>query len=158
MKKNKIHIIWAIVVVIALVGGFFWGKGMAASGATAGRGTGRFAFGSSTTGFAGRGGFAAGGGFTAGQVTAVNGNSLMLQLANGNSENVFFSSSTQVIVPQPASISSIQPGAMVMVGGTQNSDGSVTASTIQVRNAGGGAQGGGSPSGNAASQTNTSGY
>lgn len=135
---KKVHIIWAIVAVVALAGGFFWGKSMAASTAGTRGGTGRFAFGSSTAGgFAGRGGAVAGGGFTAGQVTAVSSDSLTLQLANGNSENVFFSSSTQIIVPQPASISSVQPGTMVMIGGTQNSDGSVTASTIQVRNAGG---------------------
>ena len=139
MKKYKLHIIWGIIVVVALVGGIFWGKSMASASSLA-RSGGRFTFGSSTAGgFAGRAG--AGGGFTAGQVTAIDSNSLTLQLANGNSENVFYSSSTQVIVPQPASISSIQTGSMIMVGGTQNSDGSVTASTIQVRGSGGSGSG-----------------
>jgi hypothetical protein len=131
MKKYKLHIVWAIIAVIALVGGVFWGKTMASA-----RGTGAFAgaFGSSTRGgFAGRGG-AAGGGFVAGTVSAIDANSITLQLPNGNSENVFYSSSTSVIVPQPASISTIQPGTMVMIGGTTDSSGNLTASSIQVRN------------------------
>ncbi len=136
MKKYRTQIIWMIVAVVALVGGFFWGKSVGASAVAAGRaGAGRFALGSSTAAFAGRAGFggAAGGGFTAGQVLSVDSDSLTLQLANGNSENVFFSSSTQISMPEPVPASSIQSGTMVMITGTTNSDGSVTASTIQVR-------------------------
>ena len=70
-----------------------------------------------------------------GSVTAIDSQSITLQLANGNSENVFYSSSTPVIVPQPASISSITPGTNVIITGTSNSDGSLTAQSIQVRNA-----------------------
>lgn len=131
MKRYKVHILWGIIAVIALVGGIFWGRGMAAGSTSR---TGRFALGSSTTGGFGGARGGAGGGFTAGTVSAIDSQSITLQLANGNSENVFYSSSTQVVVPQTASITSIQPGSMVMVGGTTNSDGSVTATTIQVRN------------------------
>jgi hypothetical protein len=145
MSTKKLTIIWIIIAIAALVGGFLWGKSAAAGSVTAaGRtGAGRFALGSSTTGFAGRGGFggaagAGGAGLATGQVLSVSGDSLTLQLANGNSENIFFSSSTQVIVPQPAPLSTIQSGTMVMVEGTTNSDGSVTASTIEVRNTTGG--------------------
>jgi hypothetical protein len=153
MKKNKIHIVWGIVAVIALIGGFFWGKGMAGAAGSAGRGGNFGAFGGSSTrgGFRGANGGLAGGGFVAGQVTAIDASSITLQLPNGNSENVFYSSSTQVIVPQSASISSVQPGTMVMVGGTQNSDGSMTASSIQVRN--GNIPGGGSRTGAAGAGT-----
>ncbi len=136
MKKYKLHIIWAIVTAIALGGGFFWGKSIVASTAINRTGTGRFAFASSTSGgFAGRAGLGAGagGGFAVGQVASIDSNSLMLQLPNGNSENVYYSSSTQVIIPQPSSISKIKSGTMVMIGGTQNIDGSMTATTIQVR-------------------------
>jgi Domain of unknown function (DUF5666) len=140
MKKYKTHVIWGIVAVIALIGGFFWGKSMAAASSSSGR-SGRFAFGSSTSAFAGRTG--ASGGFEAGTVAAIGNESITLQLPNGNSQVVFYSSSTQVVVPQTTSISSIQPGAMVMVGGTQNSDGSMTATTIQVRNGAGSGSGAG---------------
>jgi hypothetical protein len=136
MSTKKLTIIWVIIAIAALAGGFFWGKSAGGSSSTAGRAeAGRFAFGSSTTAFAGRGAAGAVGGFTTGQVLSINANSLTLQLANGNSENVFFSSSTQVIVPQPTSIASVQTGTTVMVSGATNSDGSVTASTIQLRNA-----------------------
>lgn len=140
MSRKKLTIIWVIVAIAALAGGFFWGKSVGASStiATNRTGTGRFAFGSSTAAFAGRTGGAtgaAGGGLAVGQVLSIGSDSLTLQLANGNSESVFFSSSTQVIVPQPASISSVQTGTMVMVAGTTNSDGSVTATSIQLRGA-----------------------
>jgi hypothetical protein len=150
MKKYKTHIIWGIVVVVALVGGFFWGKSMAATG-TAGRGAYAGAASGTRAAFAARFGGAggAGGGFVAGQVSSVGNDSLVLQLANGNSENVYFSSSTSVVVPQAASASAIQPGAMVMVGGTTDSSGNLTATTIQVRNGAGGAAGTGPGAGGA---------
>lgn len=136
MTKKKLNIVWAIVAVAALAGGFFWGKSMAAS-SMANR-TGRGAFSSSTagTGFAGpRGGApGAGGGFTAGQIISLSGDSMTVQLANGNSVNIFYSSSTQVIIPEPAPVSSLKTGSNVIIIGTKNSDGSMTASSIQVRN------------------------
>ncbi len=132
MKKHKIHIIWVIIAVAALVGGIFIGKGMAAANGS----NSTIVFnGSSTRGAGGtRFGAGAGGGFAAGQVLSIGGDSLTLQLPNGNSVNVFYSSSTQVVVPQKASIASVTPGTAVIVGGTQNSDGSMTATTIQIRN------------------------
>ena len=129
MKKYSVHIIWAIVAVAALVGGWYYGKSTAASGLAGARA----GFSSSTRNFAGRTG--AGGGFAAGVVTAKDAQSITLQLPDGNSEVVFYSSSTAIVKPMPASVSDIAIGANVMVGGTQNSDGSVTATTIQVRGA-----------------------
>jgi hypothetical protein len=128
MKNIWLTIVAAIVCAVV----FFFigqavGKGSAASAAGA-----RGSFSSSTRGAAGRAG-AAGGGFASGQVVSVDGNSLTVQLPNGNSEVVFFSSSTQVIKPQVASLSALTPGTQVLVGGTANSDGSVSAQTIQIR-------------------------
>ena len=130
MKKYSVHVIWAIVVIVALAGGFFWGKSIVPA-----RGAGSFAGIASGT----RGGFggtrgAAGGGFVSGQITANDGTSITVQLPNGNSENVFYSNSTQVVKPSPASVTDLTPGTMVMIGGTTNSDGSVTAQSIQIRN------------------------
>ena len=129
MKKYSVHVIWAIFVIIALAGGFFWGKATAPA-----HGAGSYAGAASgTRGFAGARGGAAGGGFVSGTITANDGTSLTVQLANGNSENVFYSSSTQVIKPSPASVTDLTSGTMVMIGGTTNPDGSVTAQSIQVR-------------------------
>ena len=149
MKKYRVHIVWAIVVVLALVGGYYYGKSAGRPSFAGFGGTGS----STRGGFAGRGAGGAGGGFAAGQVTAKDSTSLTLQLANGNSEVVFYSSSTSVIEPQPASINDVTPGTNVMVGGTTNSDGSVTAQSIQVRTAsstGGFGGGAGRPSGGTA--------
>ena len=129
MKKYKLHIVWAIVVVIALIGGFFWGKASVPAmtrGGFAGAGT----FSSSTRSRFGGG---AGGGLTVGQITAVSPESITLQLANGNSEVVLYSSSTAVTQPTAVSAANLAVGTNVMVAGTSNSDGSVTATTIQVR-------------------------
>ncbi len=132
-KKYAVHVVWVIIVIVALAGGYFWGKASVPA-----RGAGSFAGAASgTRGLVGaRGG--AGGGFVAGTITANDGTSLTVQLANGNSENVYYSSSTQVIKPSPASVGDLTSGTMVMIGGTTNPDGSVTAQSIQIRQATGG--------------------
>lgn len=128
MKKYKTHIIWAVIVLVALGGGFYWGNARA----VASRGSFTGTFGSSTRRFAGAGG-AAGGGLVAGQIASFGSDSMTIQLANGNSEVVLYSSSTPVTEPTTVSPNVLQVGTTVMVGGTTNSDGSVTAQTIQVR-------------------------
>lgn len=126
MKKYTVHIVWLVVALIALGGGYFWGKTAAVTTRT-----GRFAgaYGSSTRSFAG----GASGGLVAGQIVSFGNDSMTIQLANGNSEVVIYSSSTPVTEPTTVSPNVLQVGANVMVGGTTNSDGSVTAETIQVR-------------------------
>jgi hypothetical protein len=140
MKKYQTHIIWGIIVVVALVGGYFWGKSTVSS-ARAGFAGATGTFSSSTRSrFGGAAG--AGGGFTTGQITAVTPQSITLQLANGNSEVVLYSSSTAVTQPTAVSAANLAVGTNVMVAGTSNSDGSVTATTIQVRPATGTGAGG----------------
>lgn len=147
MKKYRVHIIWVVIALVALGGGFYWGKASSAAsrGSFAGTGT----FGSSTRRIAG----ATGGGLAVGTVLTIGSSSITLQLANGNSEVVFYSSSTPVSVPTTVSVSTLKAGANVMVAGTSNSDGSVTAQTIQVRPAGTlGGYGGGAGSSTGAGQ------
>ncbi len=145
MKKYKVHIIWVIVAIIALIGGFFWGKGSAGSSRVALGGAGAYA--SSTRRFGGGAG-TTGGGLAIGQIASVGSDSFTLQLANGNSEVVFYSTSTPVTEPTIVSPDALNVGTNVMVVGTANSDGSVTAQSIQVRTAaagpGYGGNGGGS--------------
>ncbi len=74
-----------------------------------------------------------GGGFASGQVTAKDNQSITLQLPNGNSEIVLYSSSTQIVKPTATSLKDVTIGGQVMIGGTQNSDGSLTAQSIQIR-------------------------
>jgi Domain of unknown function (DUF5666) len=130
MKKYRPHIIWAIVAIIAFVGGMYY-RTVSAPPSLAGSRVGTFA--SSTRGtFVGRNG-STGTGIIAGQVVSKDAQSITIALPNGNSQIVFYSSSTAIEKPSPATISDITTGTEVMVGGTPNSDGSLTAQTIQVR-------------------------
>lgn len=130
MKKHYLTIGIAIICAVVF---FFIGRATVSS-SPSGAGT----FSSSTRGaFAGRGGAGGAGGaalgLVAGQIVSVSNGVITVSLANGNSENVYFSSSTPIIEPQPAPASALKPGTTVMIGGTTNSDGSVTAQTIQLR-------------------------
>jgi len=150
MKKYTVHIVWLVVVVVAFVGGMYYGKAAAPAG-VGGR-TGLLGASSTRGGFAGRA--STGGGFTAGTITAIDSQSITLQLPNGNSQIVFYSSSTSVSEPQPVAPGALVTGAMVTVGGTANSDGSLTAQTIQVRPAGSSGFGGGAGRGSATGTQN----
>jgi hypothetical protein len=144
MNKYKVHIIWAVIAVIALAGGIFYGKNGTASTTAS-----RAAAVSSTRGnYAGR---ASGGGFISGQVISSDSSSVTISLAGGNSQVVFYASSTPITVikPTPVPASSLAPGTRVMITGTSNSDGSLTAQSIQI-------QTGNSPSGGRPSAVATS--
>lgn len=127
MKKYLVHIVWAVVAIIALVGGIFYGKSSTASSAASARGP----YASSTRSGIGR--TAAGGGLVSGQIISVDVNSMTVSLTNGNSQVVFYSSSTQVMKPTIVPASNLTVGTRVMIGGTSNSDGSLTAQSIQVQ-------------------------
>ena len=140
MKKYSVHIMWAVIVVVALVGGIFYGRS-SASGSSASRGS----YASSTRGGFGRA--SAGGGFVSGQIISVDSDSMMVALANGSSQVVFYSSSTQVMKPTIVPASTLTAGTPVMVGGTANSDGSLSAQSITVRTGNGFMGGAGNASG-----------
>lgn len=135
MKKNVIGIvvIGAVVASGAFYAGIQYGKGKSASAAQA-------RFSGMTGGQFGQGGSGArgsrmggAGGATSGVVLAKDDKSITIKLRDGGSKIVFFSTSTQVQKSTEGSVSDIGVGGEVVVLGGANTDGSVTAQSIQIR-------------------------
>lgn len=127
-----------VIVVIIIAGAAFYGGTVYAKRST---GRAQFANGQFPTG--GAGGFAArggarsagtGGGFTAGEIVSATGGSISIKMQNGSStELVLIGSSTQILKSAAGTASDLSVGANVTVTGTSNSDGSLSASSIQIR-------------------------
>ena len=142
MNRNS----WITVIVVAIVcagGGYLIGKQSATS--TAATGASAYAGRAGGAGFAGRAGgiTGAGGGATIGTIIATSDGSFTVQLPTSTSTTattgtkiVLFDNSTMVSELESVPATSLTVGQSVTVTGTANSDGSVTATSIQVRPAG----------------------
>jgi hypothetical protein len=130
MKKNQV--IGGVIILIVVAGGSFYaGKSMATSAAPAAGTRGAYA---GAAGFAGRTGARAGGGFTAGTIVSSGNGSISIQQQNGSStEIVLISPSTMILKSVAGTASDLATGAQVTVTGTTNSDGSLTATSVQIR-------------------------
>jgi hypothetical protein len=74
-----------------------------------------------------------GAGFTAGEIIAKNDEkSITVKLTSGGSEIVFLSNSSQIMKSATGTIADLNVGEQVVVSGTANSDGSITAKSIQL--------------------------
>ncbi len=134
--KKIVPLVVAFVVVagVAGYGGYAYGKTKAsvASGANfAARQGGRAGAGNAFRG-TGAGG-ARGGQFITGEIISKDDTSVTVKLIEGGSKLVFLSASTTIGKTTTGSASDLQSGQFIMVGGTQGSDGTVTAQTIQIR-------------------------
>ena len=132
---------WVTLAVVAVVfaGGGFWGGTQYAASQ-------RPSFGGNFAGRTGAGGFTrggAGGGTTFGTILSMSNGSITVQLptatstgASSGTKLVLVDTSTQVNEMQTVPTSNLKTGQSVIVSGTANSDGSITAQMIQIRPAG----------------------
>ncbi len=150
MKRWLVAVV--IIAVIAVgVGAFFGGK---ASGGTPspqealkvltnltaaqrqslfanGSGLGQL-FGGTRGAGAGAGPANGSGGFTTGTIVSSDSNSVTVKLSDGSTKIVLYAPSTVIAVSKTGSSSDLTAGQDVTVTGTANSDGSITATRIQV--------------------------
>ena len=129
--KNKIVAI--IIGVVVIGGGAFYGGMQYAKAGTPTRGANgaRSAqFGGTAGGRNGQGGP---GGFTGGQIIAKDDKSITVQSRDGSSKIVFVNTNTPVMKSVAGSVSDLKSGEQITVIGTANSDGSITADSLQIR-------------------------
>ena len=128
---NKTGKIISGIVILLIFGAisFYFGMNYGKSQATATVTSARAGFASR----AGRGS-ANGGGFTSGTIISSDSSSITLQLPNnGGSAIIFYSNATQISKFAAGTAADLATGTSVSVTGTTNSDGSITAQSIQIR-------------------------
>ena len=131
MHKNKnlvLIISFVLVAVIAFYSGTFFGGNKSAT-----KGTGNFANGQ----FSGvngtqRGVRAGNGGAVSGVVLSKDANSITVKLRNGGSSIVFYGANSKFMKSVSGSSDDVLVGSNVLVSGTPNSDGSITAESINL--------------------------
>jgi hypothetical protein len=135
MKNNHLLYYFLVAVIVggaAFYGGMVYGKSsqsLTAGGAQAGLSA------SQQSSRRAGAGIGAGSGVS-GSVIAKDDKSITVQLRNGNSQFVFFSPNTTVMKLAQGTTADLQNGLNVTASGTTNSDGSVSATMIQIRPAG----------------------
>lgn len=128
MKQIIISIIIAVVVGAAgFYGGVQYQKSQA--GSSANQMYGQSGSTPETAMRLGRRGF---GGATIGKIVSEDATSITVQLSDGSSKIVNLSDSTRIMKTDTASKSDLTTGQMVAAFGTTNSDGSVTAQSVQI--------------------------
>lgn len=131
MKKSALITIIILAIVIAggsFYGGMIYGKSQNPRSAFA---AGNF------QGIRGNRSGAVGANFISGSILSKDSSSITLQLPNNTgSKIIFYSSTTQISKSASGSADDLITGTSVNVTGTTNSDGSVTAQSIQIRPAG----------------------
>ncbi|MFA5188784.1 MAG: hypothetical protein WC460_05470 [Patescibacteria group bacterium] len=132
MKKNQTLIISIIIVLVVGAGAFYGGMVYAKSQKGSMANSGRFQ-GFNAAGAQGSTRLAANGGAVSGQLLSQDDKSITLKLNNGGSKIIFLSDTTQITKSVSGAVADLTTGENLMVSGTANADGSITAQTIQIR-------------------------
>ena len=119
---------YAATAIVALAIGFFGGKSMTPQQPVNNFGGGNFGQGGGN-----RAGNRMSGGGASGEIIAKDAQSITIKLRDGGSKIVFYSSKTDVLKSVTGVADDIAIGKQVMVVGTGNQDGSITAQSVQIR-------------------------
>lgn len=131
---KKILPIIIAVAIVAGVGSFYGGMKYSQKKSVKSRGSGDQQQHFQQMGGAMRGGNKqGGGGFINGEIASKDDKSITVKLRDGGSKIIFFSETTEIGKSVSGAATDLEVGKTVMVGGQTNSDGSVTAQTIQIR-------------------------
>ena len=126
--KNKMlaGVLGAITILGAtFYGGVLYGKKTALPQRAFVAGAGQFR--------TGAGGARGGGGLVMGQILSTDASSITVKMQDGSTKIILVSDATTVMKSAPGTSADLATGTGVVVTGTQNSDGSVTAQSIQIR-------------------------
>ncbi|MBI2628097.1 MAG: hypothetical protein HYW71_01510 [Candidatus Niyogibacteria bacterium] len=122
------------IAVIVSGGAFYGGMKYAENKALSDRQQRIQQFGGSRTEFRNGGsGNRIGGGFASGEIIAKDNKSLTVKLQDGGSKIIFLSDSTEITKSAEGALSDLEIGKNISVNGAANSDGSVTAQIIQLK-------------------------
>jgi hypothetical protein len=127
MSKNK-KIVWGIVEIIILVIVFFVGASYGKGQTSTSTSSAATAYGGART--KGAGGF---GGGTVGQIISKDATSITVALTSGGSKIIFLDNTTPITKQVSGTTTDLSVGTNVAVTGTANTDGSVSAQSIQIR-------------------------
>ncbi len=123
-KKTQIIVGFVVVAALSFYGGMKYNQSKAVTNTRTG--TGQFAGGQRGT----RGG---GTGAVMGEILSKDDTSITVKMRSGGSSIVFLTANTPVMKSVAGANTDLAVGQQVMVFGTPNSDGSVTAQSIQIR-------------------------
>ncbi|OGG74273.1 hypothetical protein A3A37_03055 [Candidatus Kaiserbacteria bacterium RIFCSPLOWO2_01_FULL_52_36] len=142
---NKRVVAWTVGIVViagaAFYGGMTYGKSITPVRGQVGNG--QFIGGPNGMRGAGVRGSMSGSGFTAGEIISKDTGSITVKMQDRSTKIVLIATSTQVMKSTTGSSNDLTTGANVTVTGTANSDGSVSAQSVQIRPAGSIQSGGG---------------
>ncbi|MCX6786004.1 MAG: hypothetical protein NTZ18_04100 [Candidatus Komeilibacteria bacterium] len=134
MKK----ILPVIIALIVVAGGAFYGgmqydKSKTAASLSARQQQFAGGIGRTRTGTGATGAGQNDGGFTSGEIIAKDDKSITVKLGTGGSKIIFYSPTTEVAKTVTGNSADLAIGQTVTANGSANSDGSLTAQTIQIR-------------------------
>ena len=131
---SKQVIVIGLVALVVIGGGAFYGGMTYAQSKMPMRG--QLGNGQFTTQFNGARGARTGGGlgeFTTGVIISKDASSITIKMQDGSTKIVLTSTSTQVMKTTSGTLNDLSDGTNVVVTGSANSDGSMTAQSVQIR-------------------------